>query len=354
MGDAIHVIDKNMKVILFNPALEKWAADLGLKTDIIGKKLNEAFPFLSEKILNEYKQVFHFGEALFTDEITEIIGKTIYTEARKIPIFMEGRVNQIITIIRDISERKIAEQRLKESEEKYRKAYNRADFYKDLFAHDMNNILQNIYSASQLSVMELNDKNNLIKLKENLDIILDQVKRGARLVSNVRKLTRLEESEIKLGPIDPMDILYKSIDNLKNAYQNKDLNINVECEIEKPKVIANNLLEDVFENILINAIKYNENPCIQILIQISKELKANESYIKFEFKDNGIGIDDSRKKDIFLRNHQTEVSHRGMGFGLSLVRKIIANYKGSIWVEDKFSGDYKKGSNFIILIPEVN
>ena len=43
-----------------------------------------------------------------------------------------------------------------------------------------------------------------------------------------------------------------------------------------------------------------------------------------------------------------------MGLGLSLVRKIIANYKGHIWVEDKVLGDYKKGSNFIILIPEVN
>ena len=43
-----------------------------------------------------------------------------------------------------------------------------------------------------------------------------------------------------------------------------------------------------------------------------------------------------------------------MGVGLSLVKKIIKKYNGKIWVEDKVKGDYTKGSNFIILIPEAD
>ena len=42
-----------------------------------------------------------------------------------------------------------------------------------------------------------------------------------------------------------------------------------------------------------------------------------------------------------------------MGLGLSLVKKIIESYHGQIWVEDRFEGDYSKGSNFIVLIPEA-
>ena len=42
-----------------------------------------------------------------------------------------------------------------------------------------------------------------------------------------------------------------------------------------------------------------------------------------------------------------------MGVGLSLVAKIITLYNGKIWVEDRIENDYKKGSNFILLIPEL-
>ena len=42
-----------------------------------------------------------------------------------------------------------------------------------------------------------------------------------------------------------------------------------------------------------------------------------------------------------------------MGFGLTLVKKIIESYKGEIWIEDRVKGDYSHGSNFIFLIPEA-
>ncbi|MFX0037457.1 MAG: PAS domain-containing protein, partial [Candidatus Hermodarchaeota archaeon] len=86
MGDAIHVIDKDLRLILINPAIERWLEVLGLETDVLGKKLNDAFPFLPEKVLDEYKQVLDSAETLITDEETFIKGKTYFTESRKIPI----------------------------------------------------------------------------------------------------------------------------------------------------------------------------------------------------------------------------------------------------------------------------
>ena len=43
-----------------------------------------------------------------------------------------------------------------------------------------------------------------------------------------------------------------------------------------------------------------------------------------------------------------------MGIGLSLVKKILENFEGKIWVEDKIKGDYDEGSKFVVLLPEVN
>ena len=82
-------------------------------------------------------------------------------------------------------------------------------------------------------------------------------------------------------------------------------------------------------------------------------LSDGTSLDHMEFIDNGVGIEDSRKKIVFQRGYGDEKSIHGMGLGLSLVQKIIDNYNGKIWVEDRVNGDYTKGSNFVILIPEV-
>ena len=101
-----------------------------------------------------------------------------------------------------------------------------------------------------------------------------------------------------------------------------------------------------------NAIKYNENPIVEILVKLSKEKIENIDYIKMEILDNGIGIDDSRKNLIFQRGYNEEPSIKGMGIGLSLVKIIVETYNGKLWVENRIKGDHTKGSNFIILIPE--
>ena len=250
-------------------------------------------------------------------------------------------------------ERQNIKEKLKQSEEKYRKAFLRANFYKDIFAHDMSNILQGILSAVQLcsfqSIISENQKN----LKEISDIIERSVKRGAKLISNVRKLSQLEDSNESIRPIELSNLLKKSIINLKNAFQSQTINIQINSQRHKIFVRANDLLQDIFDNIIINAVEHNQNSTVEIFINISNQEEKGINFIKMEFKDNGIGIDESRKENIFLRGSKEDKDLIGMGLGLSLVSKIIESYKGKIWVEDKIKGDYTKGSNFIIVIPEV-
>ena len=101
------------------------------------------------------------------------------------------------------------------------------------------------------------------------------------------------------------------------------------------------------------SVKYNNNSSVLINIIISKEFKDEKKYIKLQFLDNGVGIPDSRKETIFQRSYSEDRTLKGMGIGLSLVKNIIYSYNGYITVEDKERGDYSKGSNFIICIPEA-
>jgi PAS domain S-box-containing protein len=115
MGDAIHVVNNNLQLILFNEAFKQWNRKLGLLTDIIGKTIFEVFPFLSDKVRDEYEKVLDTGKILITEEKTKIGDREFITEARKIPVFEANRVTKIITIIKDITDRKKAEGKIKQS-----------------------------------------------------------------------------------------------------------------------------------------------------------------------------------------------------------------------------------------------
>jgi len=241
--------------------------------------------------------------------------------------------------------------KLRESKEKYREAYNRAEFYKDLFAHDISNILQQILSAMELSNLLINNPENLKDIQSNFKIIKDQVNRGAKLISNVRKLSQLDEYEKSIKPIEIMNTIKNTITFIKDSYQERDIDIQMDSISKDVYIQANNLIRDVFENILINGVKHNINPKVEIIVRFSREVFEKIHYLKIEFVDNGVGIENARKDTIFLRAFNEDKSISGMGLGLSLVKKIIDSFNGKIWVEDNVKNDYSKGSNFIILLP---
>ena len=251
---------------------------------------------------------------------------------------------------RDITKRKIAEEELKASEENYRKAYNRVTFYKDLFAHDLNNVLQSILSSVELYSLFNKDIVDSKKIEGLLEIINDSALRGAKLISNVQKLSKLEDSTLVIFSVNLRDFLKEAINFTKNKYQNREISIKIEGNSKINNVQANELLLDVFENILINAVNYNDNEKVEIFIKITEVNMESLSYIKMEFIDNGIGIEDARKEKIFKVGNREFKGSRGMGMGLSLVKNAIESFGGKICIRDKVKGDHTKGSKFILIM----
>ncbi len=244
-------------------------------------------------------------------------------------------------------------QQIQESEEKYREAYDWSEFYKDLFAHDISNILQNIKSSVGLLALFHNKPEKGDKINELMEIINNQVARGGNMVSNVRKLSQLAESKKGLKSLDLIEVLTEVIQLIKKSYLERNIEIQIQCQIDEIFVEANEFLLDIFGNILINAINYNESPKIEISIVVSKEKENKIRYVKIETKDNGIGIPDELKEGLFQKEIMVKDKSKRMGLGLLLVNKLVSFYNGKIWVEDKDPRDYSKGSNFVILLPEV-
>ena len=236
--------------------------------------------------------------------------------------------------------------------EKYREAYKRGDFYRDLFAHDTRNILQSILMALEIYEQKLEELNNLPK-KEELDLIKSQIDKGANLIKKVRKFGIISEAEKLLKKVDFKKVLENAIEKVKSKKIGTNIDIHIEKLSQKTFIMANNFLKDVFENILMNSVIHNDNSIIKILIRISDCQINKKNFIKIEFIDNGTGIPDLMKENIFNREIDGDKSYIGMGLGLKLVKELMESYRAKIWVENKISEDYKQGSNFILLFPEV-
>ncbi len=242
---------------------------------------------------------------------------------------------------------------LQKIEEELRISYNRSKFYKDLFTHDVNNIFQILNTSAEIISNYNENPKKSINIWDYPEIIKQQIERGSKLISNVNMLFELEEFGSSFEKVDVQNFLNQAINYVKEAYFEEEILIQIDSTDIKAYVLANKFLVEVFENILINAIKYNKNPTTEVSIKISKICKGVDEFIKLEFKDNGIGISDEKKKLIFEKNNRSYKGTKGMGIGLSLVKSIIKTYKGYIWIENKVPDDYLKGSNFVLLLPKA-
>jgi len=221
----------------------------------------------------------------------------------------------------------------------------------DVLAHDIKNVFNNISSSIELCKIFLSDTTNTDKVSEQFYIVNGQIARGLKLMSNVRKLYKNDQQSIPKVRTDVLAKLNEAITLVKKSFQDKTLNIKINSFNKTIFIDADEEISDIFENLLFNAVLHNMNITVDIHIQLTKIQKDNKTFLKIEFIDNGIGVNDERKKWIFKEKDKKGKPGKGMGFGLTLVKKILENYGGFICVEDRIKGDYSQGSNFVILIP---
>ncbi len=221
----------------------------------------------------------------------------------------------------------------------------------NLLAHDIKNIFNNISSSIELCKIYLNDSHQKKKVFEQFNIVHGQIIRGIKLVSNARKLSEFNEQSSLKKREDIYPILNKAISFTQKSFKDKIVNIKVNSFSKTLFVDVDENISEVFENLLFNAVLHNMNINVDISIDITKEQKDNNKFLKFEFSDNGIGVSDNRKEWIFEESLKKGKSGKGLGFGLTLVKKIIETYGGFMWVEDRVKGDNSQGSNFVVLLP---
>ncbi|HPR16932.1 MAG TPA: tetratricopeptide repeat-containing sensor histidine kinase [Candidatus Cloacimonadota bacterium] len=155
--------------------------------------------------------------------------------------------------------------------------------------------------------------------KHYLEEISKQIDRSIRLITKIRNISELLSEKSKLIAVDlKKDVL----DNLLANYPQIQIEITGNAS-----VLANHLLESVFDNLISNAIKHGETNKIAI------EIQTKEKDVQIYFKDFGKGIPAAIKTKIFEESF-TYGQKASTGLGLFIVEKAVQNYGGTIQVED--------------------
>jgi len=103
---------------------------------------------------------------------------------------------------------------------------------------------------------------------------------------------------------------------------------------------------------LSNSIKHSTGP-VEISIVLNKVFEAGREHYKVWVEDDGPGIPDDLKSKLFQRKMRGRTKTTGSGLGLYLVKKLVEDLNGRVWVEDRVPGDPSKGARFVVLLPAV-
>ncbi len=356
IGDAVISTDENGNIKRMNPAAEivtGWRSK-----ESIGKSLAEVFivvdPVTGERSGSPFLQIVQSGKAAEISDSVILFDKKgierkISTTAAPI-LNVSGKIVGVVIVFRDISEKIRIEEQLRQSQ--------KMDLIGRLtggVAHDFNNMLAGILSASE--VLELKSGNDEKSMKF-ITFIKDTALKASGLTQQLlnfsRKGVRVSEN------VDVHNSISLAVDILRHSIS-PDIIIKKELYAEKSIVSGDaSQLQSIILNLVINArdampkggdvsistvnIILNRDHCIKTGFSIEPGL-----YIKISVSDTGDGISEEVKSKIFEPFFTTKSAGDGTGLGLSIVYGNVKDHNGAIEV---FNGA-DHGTVFDIYLPVV-
>lgn len=227
----------------------------------------------------------------------------------------------------------------------------KSQFFANL-SHEIKTPINIIYSCIQL--LDINKKNGEKSLSDAYNKYEHTLKQNCyrllRLVNNLVDMTKIDSGYMKLIFIncEIVSLVEDITLSIVPYVESKNINIVFDTYIEELKIRCDpESMERVILNLLSNAIKFTDNNG-----NISVFIEAEEKYVFIRVKDDGIGISEDIREEIFNRFVQEDKSFNrkkeGSGIGLALVKSLVELHDGEVYLEK-----VSKGSEFVVKLPNI-
>ncbi len=208
-------------------------------------------------------------------------------------------------------------------------------------SHDIQEPLRTISSYLDLIMTKIPENKELTFLMEK---VVQATERLRNLIHSLRNYSTIGREELDFQEFMVSLPIQAAVNNLTSLILSR--NAEVVFPNLSPSIYGNlSLMTNLFQNLISNAIKFNESDTPTVLI--STEEKDAEIIIKIE--DNGIGIKDEDLEKIFhvFKRLHPSSKYPGSGIGLATCQKIVSLHGGRIWVKSS-----TKGSTFFVALPK--
>jgi len=278
-------------------------------------------------------------------------GSIRYLEGTAKNMFHSPLINGIIVNYRDVTDRKKAEQTLKESEKKLRETNRAKDKFFSIIAHDLKSPFNSLLGFSQI-LNENFEQYDANKQKEFIEIIYKTLVNTYKLLENLLLWSRSQINSIDFKPekVNLYLLSNETCQLLKQTADNKSIELinriekNIHIEVDKSMFLV------IIRNLLSNAIKFTPKAG-KILIKSDLIIDKKQEFVKISVTDNGVGISAKEQYELFdiSKNISTQGTEgeQGTGLGLILCKEFVEKHGGKIWVESEEG----KGSTFSFTIP---
>ncbi|MGM0502411.1 MAG: ATP-binding protein [Bacillota bacterium] len=330
MEEGVVVINKQQEVILFNQSFKNL---FNLKSDLINKKINNLLD--NEESKTGFNEVLATAEAQQREFSLQNNGFEHRILVNYAPIYLKKEeLWAVVALFNDISER-------------WRFEKLQQDFVANV-SHELKSPLSSIKGSAEVlsdGVVQEQERE-----QEYLDIILEETERLSNMVEEILDLSELNTTaELKLEEVEVGQFLRKIKKIFSKQFAGGEKRVKLKlltdkcnCNLDKEKI------KQVLLNLLDNANKYSSNT-EQIIMGVAE--KGNN--IKFWVRDNGAGIPQDELQDIWKRFYKVDKARtpgkkKGSGLGLSIVKQIVEQHQGEVFVES----DSGIGSTFGFYLPK--